>query len=480
MPDRVVVVGGGLAGLAATVALASRGVGVTLLESRSRLGGRASSFFDSTTESWIDNCQHVTMGCCTNFQHFCQTTGIDRYLQRQPTLYFVAPDGTINPFSASWLPAPFHLLPSFLRLSYFNMRDLRTIARGLRLLMKVVPSDFRNMSFADWMTKHDQPQHVIENFWQVVLVSALSEDLDRIDVSYARKVFADGFVFNRSGWEVTIPQVPLEELYGSVLTEWLEKHDVDVQLNQGVQKFNMADRAIHSAQLRDGSEIAANDWIVAVPQHRVSSLFPDAVQNVDTLNNARQLTTAPIASVHLWFDHPITDLPHAAIVGKLSQWMFNRTKIQHETTPPSPSDTKHENWHYYQVVISASHGLKQLSKNETIAKVVAELAEIWPVNPSAKLMHSRLVIEQNAVFSAVPSVDSLRPKQQSTFANLQWAGDWTNTGWPATMEGAIRSGYLAAENILSRQNRPETIRQPDQTASRLAAWVFGYQVKCEI
>ncbi len=474
MPDRVVVVGGGLAGLAATVALASRGVGVTLLESRSRLGGRASSFFDPTTESWIDNCQHVTMGCCTNFQHFCQTTGIDHFLQRQSMLYFVAPDGKINRFSASWLPAPFHLLPSFLRLSYFTLRDLRTIARGLRSLMKAKFSDSQNSSFAEWLKQHDQPLHVIENFWKVVLVSALSEDLDRIDLSYARKVFADGFVFNRSGWQVTIPRVPLEQLYGTVLTDWLKKHDVDVQLNQSVQKFNIVDGTILSAQLRDGSEIAANDWVVAVPQHRVSSLFPDAVQNIETLENALQLTTAPIASVHLWFDRPITDLPHAAIVGKLSQWMFNRTQIQEQATPSSPTVTKHENWHYYQVVISASHGLKQLSKNETIANVVAELAEIWPVNPAAQLMHSRLVIEQNAVFSAVPNVDSLRPKQQSTFANLQWAGDWTNTGWPATMEGAIRSGYLAAENVLERRKQPATIRQPDQTTSRLAGWVFGY------
>ena len=147
---RVVVIGGGLAGLATTTALASRGLAVTLLESRPRLGGRASSFVDQTTGQLIDNCQHVNMGCCTNFRFFCETVGIADRLERQPALYFIGPNGTQTTFSASWLPAPLHLFPAFRRLDYLSRKDLTCIALGLKSLAKSTPEqDESTESFAE-------------------------------------------------------------------------------------------------------------------------------------------------------------------------------------------------------------------------------------------------------------------------------------------------------------------------------------------
>ncbi len=168
------------------------------------------------------------------------------------------------------------------------------------------------------------------------------------------------------------------------------------------------------------------------------------------------MESAPISSVHLWFDRPITDLPHAVFVDRLSQWIFHRTRLQ-ETNSASSDDTSA----YYQVVISAIRSLSDTSQEETIAKVVAELTEIWPETARATLRHARVITEHKAVFSVLPGIDDLRPVQQSPVENLQWAGDWTDTGWPATMEGAVRSGYQASENILRHLGRPESVLQPD-------------------
>lgn len=447
-----VVVGGGLAGLAATVALAERGVAVTLLESRPRLGGRASSFVDRETGTLIDNCQHVTMGCCTNFRHFQQTVGLADCFRREKELHFVGPDGAVHRFAAARRPAPLHLLPAFRRLTYLSRADLRAVNRGLRALCRVrAPSE---LSFHDWLIAQRQTPTAIERFWHVVLVSALSETLDRIDVGHARKVFVDGFLANRHGWEVEIPTVTLDELYGPRLQRWLDDRRAVVRLQAGVERIVVEDGRAAGVEMRDGSRVPADFVVAAVPFDRLPALLPQALRDDRAIGELGKLQSAPISSVHLWFDRPVTELPHAVFVDRLSQWMFNRSQLQSRPAGDAAS-------HYYQVVISASRSLADVSQQQTIDRVVAELSAIWPETARATLQHARVVTEHKAVFSVVPGVDRWRPPQQSPVPNLQWAGDWTNTGWPATMEGAVRSGYLAAENILARLNRGAVVLQPD-------------------
>ncbi len=463
MPSNsVIIVGGGLAGLAAASALGRRGCSVTLLESRPRLGGRASSFVDKTTGAKIDNCQHVSMGCCTNFDHFCREVGIDHLLQPQPELWFIGPGGERSRFAASASPAPLHLLPALWRLAFLSTGEKRRLLSGLSALLKTKRS---GETIAEWLAAHGQSPTVIERFWRVVLVSALSESLDRIDVSAARKVFADGFAAHRDGWRVTIPAVPLETLYGRELTDWLTRHGVEVRLQCGVKSVLVSDGTAVGVELRDGSQLDADHIILAVPQDRVSSLLPEEERQRGDLPDFDSLETAPISSVHLWFDRPVIDLPHAVLVERLSQWVFSRG-----STPASDGG---EPWHYYQVVISASHDLQGRLQSDVISQVVGELAEIWPDVSQSGLKHSRLVTEHKAVLSMVPGVDSLRPPQQSPVTGLQFAGDWTATGWPSTMEGAVRSGYLAAENILAAAGTSERLIRPDLRTGLLSKILFG-------
>jgi squalene-associated FAD-dependent desaturase len=462
---RTVIVGGGLAGLAAAVALAGRGIPVTLLESRNRLGGRASSFIDATTGETIDNCQHVSMGCCTNLAHFCRTVGTEGLFRTERALTFVGPNGGMADFAESRWPPPLHLFPSFLRLKYLSWRDRWTLARGLRALARDIGAETSGDSFADWLRRHGQSPELCERFWHVVLVSALSESLNRIDVRYARKVFVDGFLANREGWRVLIPTAPLNELYGGAVSDWLTRHGTDVRMSAAVRELEYDASAVRAVVLRDGERVTGSQFVLAVPHFRVLSLLPEKVRELPEVARIGQLEAAPISSVHLWFDRAITDLPHAVFVSRLSQWMFNRTALWNR----SPGNEGY----CYQVVISASREVEERAQEHTIAEVVAELAVVWPEVQRATLRRGRVVTERRAVFSAVPGVDRLRPQQQSPVPNLQFAGDWTSTGWPATMEGAVRSGYLAAENILARIGRPAQLVQPGLPVARLSGWLLG-------
>jgi squalene-associated FAD-dependent desaturase len=496
--QHTVIVGGGLAGLAAAVALAQRGIAVTVLESRPRLGGRASSFVDKTTGTQIDNCQHVSLGCCTNFRHFCRTVGLDDLFRTSTELFFIGPDNVVNRVAAGALPAPFHCAATFSRLSYLSIGDQLRIALGLRRLAAARGGG--SLVLLDWLRAHGQSDTIIERFWSPVLVSALSETLDRIDLASARKVFVDAFLANRVGWQVQIPTVPLDVLYGERLLNWLAARGAAVRLQAGVERVLADNGHATGVLLRSGETVAADHVIAAVPHWIVLDLLPDECRNDAQLAKIRQLETAPISSVHLWFDRPILfaerhrsnsdpgdqkELPHAVLIGRLSQWIFNRSLLQvheHSELPieqnvlNSPSlDSSFS----YQVVISASRNLATNSQQDTISTVVGELGEIFPQTRNATLLHSRLVTEHRAVFSACPGATDFRPAQQSPLANLQLAGDWTRTGWPATMEGAVRSGFLAAENVLRQLGRAERIVAPDLPVSPLSNVLLGGRLRAD-
>ncbi|QDT38953.1 hydroxysqualene dehydroxylase HpnE [Stratiformator vulcanicus] len=466
----VIIVGGGLAGMATAEGLSRLGVPVLLLESRGRLGGRASSFDDPASGMQIDNCQHVSMGCCTNFRNFCEQTGIADHFRVEKCLNFVGPNGRVARFKASNLPAPFHLTPAFLRLQYLSFADRRSIARGLHALARPLGPDRRNETLLDWLRRHQQTDVAIDRFWHVVLVSALSESLDRIDVAYGRKVFVDGFLANRTGWQVEIPTVPLDDLYGESLLTCFDSRRAEIRTKTNVTALRTEGDRVTGVTLRDGTTIDASAVVLAVPHHRVDSLLTEPPL-AEVGQSIQELESAPISSVHLWFDREITDLPHAVLIDRVSQWMFNRTQIASRNGQAAPTD---ESRFYYQIVISASRDVAG-NHDELTRLVVEELSDIWPQVRSAKLLVSRVVTERRAVFSVTPGSDRLRPPQRTSVPGLYLAGDWTATGWPATMEGAVRSGYLAAEEILSDRDESDAapkLLADDLPTALLSRWLF--------
>ncbi|WP_459556218.1 hydroxysqualene dehydroxylase [Lacunimicrobium album] len=446
----VIIVGGGLAGLACAVGLAEQGIKAVVLESRPRLGGRATSINDPTTGEEIDNCQHVAMGCCVNFLDFCRRVGIDDCFVREPSLTFVDQAGNHSKISANpLLPAPLNLAGAFGRAKFLSYKDKLVLARGL---MSLYHADVnRYQSFAEFLERHHQTPGTIRGYWEPVLVSALSESMERIDFRAGRKVFVDGFLSHVDAWPIWLAKKPLGWIYGERIVGWLKAKGVDVRMSSGVEQVDVVDNHVKQVRLRGGDLFSAKQVVVAVPWFNIHRVLSEEVLST-IVPNVHQFEAAPISSVHLWYDRPITPLRHAVLLERASQWLFNRTAILEDESPRRFA---------YQVVISQSRELLSRPQSEIAGLVDRELREAFRVDESTTLLHSRVITEHKAVFSPMASTERFRPTQKTSIEGLYLAGDWTQTGWPATMEGAVISGYKAAEELLSAQGRRELIVQPE-------------------
>jgi len=438
------IVGGGLSGLAAATAAVESGFHVELFEQGRHLGGRAGAFRDLTTGMAIDRCPHVAMGCCTNFLDFCRRTGVAGHFSTYRRVHFISPDGKRHDFApVGWLPAPLHLLPAMLRLGQLRFGErLATLRAVWRLAREPTGPSAEGETIGAWLRRHAVSQQAVDRFWAPVLVSALSERLDRTSLSAARKVLVDGFLVSRRTSELIVPKVPLGEILDRHVGAWIEARRVRLHRRTRVERIEGDGRRVTGLLLRDGSRRAFDSVVLAVPWNRVAGLLPEPLQEaVPGLQDVKKLRPAPITALHLWFDRPITPLPHAVLVERLTQWVFNRGPQPVSTRAADPAA------HQYQVVISASHELVGRPRDELLREVLADLSAVWPAARGAELLHSRVITQPAAVFSPTPGVDLVRPPQQTSIANLALAGDWTATGWPATMESAVRSGYLAVEAV---------------------------------
>jgi squalene-associated FAD-dependent desaturase len=471
-PPRVLIVGAGLAGLASAVSLAGRDLRVSLVESRPRLGGRASSFRDASSGELVDNAQHVSMGCCTNLADFSWRVGIRAQFRRESEVVFLAPDGREGRLKAGGWPAPLHLAPSFLRFPLFSLREKLTLARAFERLRRPLDGPGEE-SFGDWLQRHGQPPRLISWFWEPLLVSALNERLDRMDREYARKVLVDGLLRHRDGYILEIPRVPLGELYGTRMESWLERHGVELQKSAGVREVLLDEEgSARGVSLRDGSMVEADLVVLAVPFDRVAKLLPAEVsRSWPALGRLSELRSTPITGIHLWLDRPVCPVTFAVTPGRTIQWVFNHTSIRSHGAD-DVNQTANGPEQYLQMVVSAAYALQTMEPAQIRDLAIEDLRVIWPAARGAIVKRWRVVTEHGATFSVRPGVDTLRPPQRTPIDGLFLAGDWTATGWPATMEGAVRSGYLAAEEILQVLGRPQRILVPDLPTHGLARWAI--------
>jgi squalene-associated FAD-dependent desaturase len=466
----VAIVGGGLAGLSTAVALLGAGLRISLFEGRPRLGGRAGSFPEPALGGrFIDTCQHVTLACCTNLADFCRRTGIADAFRVERSYRFIGPDGRVSHLYADrLLPAPLHLTTSFIAARYLSWPDRLRVARGFASLVRERGQAPASESFADWLWRHGQNVRTINRFWSIVLISALNARPEEMDIGHARQVLVDGFLRNRRGFEMALPTVPLAELYDTRVGRYLEDQGVAIHRKTGVRSVLLDDDGmLEGVLLRDGAQVSADFVVSALPAARTIDLLgPSLLARMPDLDAmARAITVAPITGVHLWFDRPVCPYRHAAIVGKLSQWVFDQTALRGDSAPGVKQ--------YLQVVISASFDLQPMTNDRVLAAVLDDLAELWPETRAARLVHHRVVTEHAATFGVEPGVERRRPSQRTAIDGLVLAGDWTATGWPATMEGAVRSGYLAAQQILCDLQNPRDVLCPDLPDSMLARVLLG-------
>lgn len=482
MPSRsVIVVGGGLAGLSSAVALAEAGFRVRLLEKRPHLGGRASSYVLPGGEH-VDNCQHVTLGCCTNLADFYRRVGAAHKIRWYDRLIFSDAAGRRGVIEASPLAPPFHLAPSFALFPSLAWADKSAIARAMLAITRSGgrPPDVggaAGVTMLDWLRRHDQTQASIERFWRVVLVSALDEELGRTDARYGLDVFWKAFLANRNGFRIGIPAVPLGELYGGC-RQAIEQRGGEVLVRAGVRAIRLEHSRAVGAELDNHGLETSDYYIAAVPHDQLAGLLPaNVVEREPAFANLSRLRSAPITGVHLWFDRVVMTEPYLTLLDHTTQWIFNKSLLYGSSAPSAGPDVAGqagaavENCQYLQLVISASYELVPRSRQGIIELCRRELQEILPPARQARLLKATVIKETAATFSPEPGCDRWRPPQSGPIKNLFLAGDWTATGWPATMEGAVRSGYLAAEAILAAAGKPQKLLQPDLPVESMSRWL---------
>jgi len=423
---KVLIAGGGLAGMAAAAALGGAGFEVELFEARPFLGGRATSYPvpaspDEEPET-IDNCQHILLRCCVNLLNFYERLGIRDRIQFHKEFYFIEPGGRISTFRRGRLPAPLHFTGSFLRMHCLGRADKLGIARALAALRRERKrrADLDRISMLDWLLQKRQTPRAIDRFWRQVLVSAGNEDLDRMAARHGFQVFWLGFLSRADSYEMGVPSVPLGDLYGS--EAWRRLGKVQLHLRCGVERIGPDGFSV------GGGLRTADAYICALPFERLEGVGLEAPR----------LDHSPITGIHIWFDREITTLPHATLLDRTIQWMFNK-----------------QGGRYLQLVVSASRDLTRLSRNEIIDIAIGDLRLYFPRVKDAQVVKAHVVKEQRATFAAAPETEALRPEPETGMRNVFLAGDWTRSGWPATMEGAVRSGYRAAEAVARAAGRTE-------------------------
>lgn len=437
-PRTALIVGGGIAGLACAVRLAERGVGVTILETRKKLGGRATSFKDVRTDRWLDNCQHVVLGCCTNYLDLLERLGVRDKIRWYDTQYWIEEGGRVSRVGPGIFPAPAHFTESFLRASFLTLGEKLQIGRACARIMRVDRREYRDQTFGTFLSRCGQSERVIRRFWAPVVVSACNLDVARVSASVALHVFQEGFLAARASADIGVPSVPLLELY-----EQAERRLAQAATPGRVLLGSAAERIDESGvTTTDGERVEADVVICAVPVERVNRLVDAAVRARDArFARLDEFGHSPILGVHMTFDRAVLPemsgsgsgetLPHAVLVDRPTQWLFRKddagTRIH--------------------AVISAADDWLALSEEQVGERVLADIHACVPTSVGAKLLEVRAVKEKLATFAPVPGIESLRPGPIGD-ARIILAGDYTDTGWPATMEGATRSGYAAAAAAL--------------------------------
>jgi squalene-associated FAD-dependent desaturase len=462
---KVAVIGGGLAGLAAGSALAESGFRVTLFERRPYLGGRASSYQHPGTGEVVDNCQHVLLGCCTNLLEFYRRIGVEDKIRWYERMTFLEPGGRASVIRPSALPAPLHTAPSFLRASCLKLPDKLSIAAGLAALAPSTPHD-NGESFLQWLRRHGQTDRAIDRFWKTILVSALNEEIDSISVPYAAQVVRESFLKSRAAGRMGIPTVPLTDLY-SRAGDYITARGGEVRLRSSVESFRAE---FADAKLLLGGEEETFDFVIpAVPFDVLSRMLPQTSAAEPLRQTLGRFETSPITGIHLWFDRQITDLDHAVLLDRTIQWMFHKSKLLVASGSGADGRTGHdtsENNSYIELVVSSSKTLVEKSRQEIIDLALLELREFFPGARAANLVKATVIKEVHATYSPRPGIESHRPSPETVWPRIFLAGDWTATGWPATMEGAVRSGYAAAQCVARVSGRRDAAYLvPDLQAS---------------
>jgi squalene-associated FAD-dependent desaturase len=436
----VVVVGGGLAGLAAALTCADGGARVTLLERRPRLGGATWSFEHHGLH--FDNGQHVFLRCCTSYRRFLDRIGAADRVTLQPRLDVpvIAPGGRVAHLRRDPLPAPLHLGRALARYSHLSLRDRVRLGRAALALERLEPSDpaLDTTTFGAWLAAHGQSRAAIDRVWNLIALPTINVDSAEASLAPAAMVFRTGLLADATAADIGWSRVPLSELHAEPAARALTARGARVRTGARVETVTAADGA-HTVVV-DGEALDADAVIVAVPPDAAGSLLPESALAAGASADFAALGKSPIVNVHLVYDRRVLDFPFVAGVGSPVQYVFDRTG----SSGMDPAEGQ-----CVAISLSGADQFVGRPARDLVADLSAAMVELFPGAADARVVDSIVTREQDATFRAIPGTAALRPATHTRVDGLFLAGAWTATGWPATMEGAVRSGEDAARAALS-------------------------------
>lgn len=428
--------------MTAAYRLAVRGYRVTLVERRPYLGGRAYSFVDRETGAQVDNGQHVFLGCCTAYTDLLRDLGtLDRtWRQQRLRIEVRSPNGKRGVLSGLPLPAPLHLAAAFVRYPHITMRDrLRAIPALLRIKRERHRDrpELRAVSFGDWLRRNGQSPRAIANLWDLIVLPSLNDRSDNVSASAGFMVFQEALLWNTHGADVGYASSGLSDVMGEPMAAKLRDLGATLILGRSVERIVVENGCVAGVTLGRGETLVADRYVSALPPHVLLEALPAGLRNAPAFAPAATHTWAPIVNLHVWYDRPVADFDFVAYVDSPVQWVFNRTRIAH-------LDGRGD---YLTVSLSGAWEWWPKTKDELRETFIPELARLLPAARNATVERFVVVKEQRATFRTLPAGPGNRLPQHTPLPNLTLAGDWTDTGWPSTMEGAVRSGNFAAEVV---------------------------------
>jgi len=447
MSARVVVIGGGLAGITAAIALASGGAQVTLLEARPRLGGATSSF--TRDGLVIDTGQHIYLGCCSAYRGLLGKLGMTAHapLQDRFDVTVLAPGRPAARLRRTALPGPLHMLPALARYPFLSWAERAAVSRPALALRRLDPADpaLDAQRFGDWLAARGQSERARRALWDLFTVSALNVAGDDASLALAATVVKTGLLGKNSAADIGVPARPLGELHGDAAAAALAKLGARVAVGTKVSGIDVtADPgARYRVRLAHPSadqpaQLDADAVVLAVPHAKAAPLVPPDALPPGTVAAWSGLGASPIVNVHVIYDRPVTGLPFAAAIDSPVQWVFDRTHI----SGLAASDRGRSQ--YLAISLSAADEYAEVPAARLKEQFVPALAELFAPARQARITEFFVTRELRATFRQVPGSGALRPKSRTRLPGLVLAGAWTDTGWPDTMEGAVRSGLSAA------------------------------------
>jgi squalene-associated FAD-dependent desaturase len=426
--------------------LADAGMRVLLLEARGRLGGRATAFVDRDTGEMVDNGQHVLFGCYRETFAFLRRIGAESNVrvQRSLELPFIAADGRRTLLHCPPWPPPLHLLGGIMQWSGLPLRDrLSAIRLGPAILRARSgrTSTADESTVATWLRAHGQTDRLIASLWEPLAVAALNQPIADAAAAPFIRVLAEMFGRDPSSAALALPARPLDQMYADPARAFIEQRGGSIRIGALARVVVEGDR-VSAVDVR-GSGPAGNDEripitrvIAAVPWHSVRNLFSEVPPPLHALvDGASAMKGMPIATINLWYDRIVMDTPFIGLTGRTVQWIFDKRQVFGEA------------FSHLSLVVSAAEVVARLSRDELVDLAAREIREALPAARDASLVRATVIREKQATFSLSPGQPP-RPANRTAVRGLVLAGDWTDTGLPATIEGAVSSGHTAARAIL--------------------------------